>query len=149
MAGAFPTIPLTLLKPRFKKLDIRHELGRFHKANLPCLTDFTLAHTDACWEERMHDQQYYVNVDKLEEADGLYFKCPKCYHTKGDTDIGVHSILCWRPRVPTNIEPGPGRWEIVGTDFSNFSLVAGSSSVALTGGCMAHFFVKEGQVNDA
>ena len=81
----------------------------------------------------------------LGEADGISFLCPKCYASNGGP-VGTHSIICWRPRVPDTIGPKPGRWELVGTGFDDLSLVAGSSSVLLKGGCAAHFFVENGNI---
>lgn len=83
-----------------------------------------------------------------DEADGIKFLCPKCYAAK-DGPVGVHSVICWRPRVPQTVQPKPGRWEFHGTDFANLSLVAGSSSVLLKGGCNAHFFVTGGAIRMA
>jgi len=42
--------------------------------------------------------------------------------------------------------PIPGRWEFIGTSFENLSLVAGSSSIQLTSGCMAHFTITNGDI---
>lgn len=85
----------------------------------------------------------------IERADGVCFLCPKCLKANGGYAPGVHSIVCWRPTVPVNVSPGPGRWDLQGTGFENLSLVASSSSVALNGGCKAHFFVRNGEIVDA
>lgn len=67
------------------------------------------------------------------EADGIMFLCPKCFiENKGP--IGTHVVICWKPHVPQSTFPRPGRWEQKGTGVSDLSLVAGSSSVLLTGG---------------
>ena len=81
----------------------------------------------------------------LADADGIAFLCPKCFAAKGGP-VGTHSIICWRPRVPIGLGPGPGRWEFEGSSFADLSLKAGSSSIALTGGCAAHFFVTAGEI---
>lgn len=94
------------------------------------------------------DGYYFLMVDALSEADGISFLCPKCYlANKGR--IGTHSIICWDPSVPENLNPKPGRWKMVGTSFQDLSLVAGSSSILLTDGCRWHGFIREGQVTDA
>jgi hypothetical protein len=81
----------------------------------------------------------YHHVETIAEADGIMFLCPKCFAT--------HSILCWRPRVDASHRPGPGRWEFEGASYNDLTLVAGSSSVFLTGdGCKAHFFVRNGEI---
>lgn len=84
-------------------------------------------------------------VDKIEEAQGIIFLCPKCFlENKGSK--GTHSVICWNPTVPQDRNPKPGRWNLVGTGYDDLSLVNGSSSVALNGGCNAHFYVKNGEI---
>jgi hypothetical protein len=83
----------------------------------------------------------------LEQADALMFLCPKCFAENGGPR-GTHRVICNRPRVPLRegIYVGPGRWEFQGTGIDDLSLVAGSSSVLLLGGCNAHFFVRNGAI---
>ena len=90
------------------------------------------------------EHEWYLPCS-FEEADGIQFLCPKCLAAQPD-GVGVHSCICWRPRVPIDVPPKPGRWEFTGTGLGDLSLVAGSSSVQLTGGCNAHFFVECGTV---
>lgn len=71
------------------------------------------------------------------DADGITFLCPKCRD---------HYVLCWRPRVPPEVSPKPGRWEFQGTGLDDLSLVAVPTSVALLGGCNAHFLVQAGAI---
>lgn len=85
-------------------------------------------------------------VDDIASAHGVMFVCPKCFERAGRVRPGVHGMLCWRPRVDPSIEPGPGRWEMSGTSFDDLTLTAGSSSVLVTGGCRAHFFVTNGAI---
>jgi hypothetical protein len=96
-------------------------------------------------EEVEGPREYYVTVDTIDEADGVIFLCPKCFQDNGGS-AGTHSVLCWRPRVPDGVFPMPGRWEFQGTGLADLSLVAGSSSVLLTDGCKAHFFVEGGGI---
>ncbi len=98
------------------------------------------------WLEDGKRTEHWRHVDTIEEAHGVMFLCPKCFEDPPVGPVGCHSIICWRPLVPPNIDPKPGRWELVGTSIADLSLVAGSSSVALTGGCSAHFFVKGGAI---
>ena len=89
--------------------------------------------------------EYHVFVDSLGEADGIMFLCPVCW-TANKGPIGTHQVICWRPRIAPDIHPKPGRWELIGSSYADLSLVAGSSSVLLTSGCNAHFFVRSGQI---
>jgi hypothetical protein len=85
-------------------------------------------------------------IEDLAEAEGLMFLCPTCFRAnKGAT--GTHSIIVWRPTVSRDVFPGPGRWDFVGTGYHDLSLKAGSSSVQITGGCRAHFFVRNGRID--
>lgn len=93
------------------------------------------------------DARVSQEVDLLIEADGVQFLCPKCFRANKGS-IGTHHIRCWSPEVPQDTPPTPGRWNMVGTGIDDLSLVAGSSSVALTSGCMAHFYVKNGKIED-
>jgi hypothetical protein len=77
-------------------------------------------------------------------TDGIIFLCPKCFSERGR--IGTHSIICWRPHVPQTMDPVPGRWEFEGRTFNTLTLVAGSSSILLTTGCAAHFFIQKGKI---
>jgi hypothetical protein len=89
--------------------------------------------------------EYHYPTETIADADGVYFLCPKCFAENGGP-IGTHSVICWRPRMPAEVLPGPGRWEFVGTGLGDLTLRAGSSSVALRGGCAAHFFVEQGAI---
>lgn len=92
---------------------------------------------------RHEDVKTSAFVDTIDTADGIIFLCPKCFAATGNR-LGVHSVICWRPRVPLDVSPGPGRWEFQGTGYTDLTLVAGSSSVLLTSGCQAHFYVQGG-----
>jgi hypothetical protein len=91
-----------------------------------------------------NDRKTYGMTDNIAEADGVSFVCPKCFAAQGRP--GSHSVICWTPKVPQDVAPMPGRWNLVGTGYGDLSLVAGSSSVLLMGGCNAHFFVRNGEV---
>lgn len=86
---------------------------------------------------------HFQEHDDITKADGILFLCPKCFLANGG-NVGTHSVLCWKPRVPQTEKPIPGRWPIDGTGYDDLSL---SPSVALTSGCMAHFFVRAGEID--
>ena len=95
--------------------------------------------------------EIYRVVDRIEDADGVEFLCPKCFKINGGR-VGTHAVICWRPRVPADVDPKPGRWEFLGTNLDDLTLVAGSSSILLPAGedgCGAHFFVRSGAIEDA
>lgn len=85
----------------------------------------------------------------LQESDGIMFLCPKCFKANSGP-IGTHRVICNRPRVPqSEHRVGPGRWEFTGSGFDDLTLVAGSSSILLQGGCGAHFFIRNGAIEGA
>jgi len=108
------------------------------------------AKKDGPWDETdLYDWEgpcdHVVDVDVIGQADGVIFLCPKCFHDNGGP-VGTHSVICWSPAVSQDHVPRPGRWNLVGTAIDDLTLVAGSSSVQLQGGCGAHFFVRGGRV---
>lgn len=94
-----------------------------------------------------HDGGWKEDVP-WERARGIRFLCPKCFLANGRSNVGVHSVICWNPSVPQSTPPRPGRWNLAGTGAHDVSLVAGSSSVQINGGCNAHFHVRGGRVED-
>ena len=92
--------------------------------------------------------EYWPKVDRLEDAHGIRFLCPKCFEANGGA-VGTHSVICWfEDRVPDDVQLGPGRWKPTGTGFEDLSFVPGkrSNSVLLIGGCAWHGFVTNGAV---
>jgi hypothetical protein len=81
----------------------------------------------------------------FDNNDGLMFLCPLCW-TKNKGPISTHRVICWKPHVPAHISPGPGRWNQTGTGLADLSLVAGSSSVKLEGGCAWHGHITAGEI---
>lgn len=104
----------------------------------------TLRELEARFLKR-EDSHSFKNVDTLSEADGVIFLCPKCFLANGGSK-GTHGVICWNPSVPQDTSPTPGRWNLVGSSLDDLSLVAGSSSVQLNGGCSAHFHVTNGSI---
>ncbi len=64
-------------------------------------------------------------------ADGIMFLDPKEFDKKGGA-VGCSSIVVWfRGKVPAEASPGPGRWELLDSNFETFTL---NPSIDLTGG---------------
>lgn len=91
------------------------------------------------------NRRSFQAVDSIERADGIWFLCPKCFQKNGG-DKGTHMVICWSPEVPADVEPKPGRWFLKGTSIDDVTLVAGSSSIKLNGGCSAHFWINGGRI---
>lgn len=90
-------------------------------------------------------------TDDIARAQGVSFLCPKCFAANGGA-AGTHSVVCWsRSRgVPDEQQPGPGRWALVGTGYSDFSLEADPPSSARSvqlSGCDWHGFVTNGEAS--
>lgn len=92
------------------------------------------------------DSHHFHIVDTIAEADGVQFLCPVCF-SKNSGSVGTHSVICWKPSVPQDTSPTPGRWNLVGAGIDDLSLIARSSSVKLESGCKAHFHVKNGAIS--
>lgn len=101
------------------------------------------------WLQFYGELDRWRRIDTFAGANGICFVCPLCFLENKRSRPGVHSVICWDPSVPQAMHPNPGRWRLVGTSFDDLSLVAGSSSVLLTMGCKAHFYVQNGRVREA
>ena len=91
---------------------------------------------------------HYVDADRLSNAAGIRFLCPKCFKENGGP-VGTHLVVCWNPSVSLDYSPGPGRWHLMGTGFEDLTLkgVSGDSVLLTTKmGCQAHFFVRNGEI---
>lgn len=81
-------------------------------------------------------------------AQGVLFLDPVEFAKNGG-EVGTSSVLCWfRNRgVPDDEAPGPGRWDVTGSDFSDLTL---SPSVDLSCGGKHpggwHGWVQNGEV---
>jgi len=81
------------------------------------------------------------------EADGVSFLCPKCYDDPPVGPVGCHSIMCWFVgRVADDVTPGPGRWVPHGKIADLTFIGPDAASVSITGGCAAHFYVRNGAI---
>lgn len=96
---------------------------------------------------KLESERVHAFVEDIKDADGVRFLCPVCFINNGNTSEGTHMMECWRPHVPqSNSLSGPGRWEFVGSGLDDLTLVAGSSSILINGGCNAHFWIRNGEI---
>lgn len=100
-----------------------------------------LTELDPTFIQIVDDRTYRVGA-AMSEADGVQFLCPVCFLKNGGP-IGTHIMICWAPHVPVERKPAPGRWPMMGTGFADLTL---TPSIAITGGCNAHFFITNGEV---
>jgi hypothetical protein len=92
-------------------------------------------------------------VDRIDDAQGIRFLCPKCFQANAGK-VGTHGVICWSSSrgVADDAQPGPGRWRLVGTGYGDLSLMeepGKSRSVLLRGDCAWHGFVTNGEVTSA
>jgi hypothetical protein len=104
------------------------------------------------YEKRDDGREYFVPVETITEAQGIKFLCPICFQ-KNNGPVGTHGVICWsRSRgIADSVQPGPGRWRLDGVGLADLSLNEdpGSRSIALKGGCDAHFYVTNGEIQIA
>lgn len=99
------------------------------------------------YEER-DGSTYLPRADRLEDAHGIFFLCPKCF-MENHGGVGTHGVICWFVgKVPDHAEPKPGRWNPSGSSLADLTFVGpGAASVLLTSGCNWHGFVKQGSAD--
>ena len=108
---------------------------------------YTLRELEAQLTRITEPGRSYEYVDSLEDAQGIWFLCPKCYQENGGA-VGTHQVLCWFADrgVSDEESPGPGRWNTSGTGLDDLSFVGPrAASVLLTDGCRWHGFVRQGR----
>jgi len=79
-------------------------------------------------------------TDDIGEAAGLALQCPACHWSSGHGgDDTSHMVVLWGD---------PARWQFVGHDYKDLSMMAGRVTVAMTAGaCSARFYIKNGKVD--
>ena len=83
-------------------------------------------------------------VETVAEADGVCFLCPKCFSDGGR--VGTHSIICWKPHIPQDIPPRPGRWAMMGNTILDLTLEPSVNLDTDPQNCKAHFFIRNGEI---
>ena len=71
-----------------------------------------------------------------DQADGITFKCPKCNHL----------IICWAPKISDEVHPGPNRFRLAGTGFSDLT-IKGTISDLIPHECQPLFYVENGEIH--
>ncbi len=104
--------------------------------------DIALADLEPQFLKIIDERCFRTDIENIAEAEGVGFLCPKCYQINGGP-VGTHAVICWSPKVPQSIPPVPGRWNLQGTGLHDLTLVAGSSSILITG--HAHFWIRGGR----
>jgi hypothetical protein len=97
---------------------------------------------------RIENPTTYAHVDDIHQAQGVCFLCPVCFK-KNNGPVGTHSIICWFTGrgVPDGLHPVPGRWNAQGTGYHDLTFAGpGAASILLQGGCNAHFFIRNGEI---
>lgn len=112
----------------------------------PCEGEWTEVQPDGTYKKVTGTVHAHNYVHQLDNADGITFLCPACF-AKGGTER-THHILCWfTGKVPADLTPGPGRWNPRGTGYHDLTFVEpGATSIMLTGGCHAHFHIRNGYI---
>lgn len=96
------------------------------------------------------DSGGWREVEAYLGSHGVSFLCPKCFRDNGGP-VGTHMMVCWFVgMVPDHITPKPGRWVPSGSGIEDLTFIGpGAASVAISGGCNAHFHVKRGAIEFA
>jgi hypothetical protein len=90
-----------------------------------------------------------ATVATLQEAQGVWFDCPKCYQEsvqRNEPGIGVHGVLIWfagrgvPDRLGKNKDGQTVRWNVVETSTSLNDLSL-TPSILQQSGCQWHGFV--------
>lgn len=100
-----------------------------------------------CPYERRDGHVFHVNVDLIEDAQGVRFLCPACFAKNGGR-AGTHAIICWSESrgTPADAKPGPGRWKMSGTGYGDLTLTGDNGcSNSVDAGCW-HGFVTGGAI---
>jgi uncharacterized protein YjlB len=82
----------------------------------------------------------FEHTDIVGEARGLMLQCPACFWSSRRTHSNTsHLLIIWED---------PARWQFIGHDYRDLSLMAGRVTVSLmAGACHGRFYIKNGKVD--
>ncbi len=129
------------LEPRFIRYETKQELRDFIVGDHE-----TWQERGQPVEKRLTDCEYHIYVDKLAEAQGIMFLCPKCFEQNKGI-VGTHSIqVTFDGRNVLSHEgvqnkEGPVRWQVSGNDYNDLTI---QPSILLLSGCGWHGYVTNG-----
>lgn len=141
-------ISLLELEPRLIKVEIRQEeFERVREGANP------LNYSEKDIEKVTGPRIIHVRVEKIEEAQGVAFLCPKCFIDNGGK-VGTHGVIVgFRNRgapagsLSVNSSGQDSRWDVEGTGLHDLTL---NPSILMSGGgCGWHGFVRNGRVTEA
>ena len=133
------------LEPNFIRYKREIHRGKFVRDGADPLN-----YTEADLEERDHEVNLRVYVDRLEDAQGVQFLCPVCFRDNGGP-VGTHMVeVTFAGRGVAdedgmhNDKGAPVRWQVTGSGFADLTT---KPSVLLLGGCNWHGFITNGEVS--
>jgi len=85
----------------------------------------------------------HTRIQDIKEAQGIFFLCPKCFVTNGNSNVGTHGILIWfnNKNVPPEYTPTP-RWDFTGTSLQDLTI---TPSILIKASCAWHGFIRNGE----
>lgn len=91
-------------------------------------------------EPKTGPREYIVNAESLDQAQGLWFLCPKCGNHQCQVTFEGRGVPA---TLGTQNDKGPVRWTVSGTSFEDLTI---TPSILLIGGCGWHGFIRAGVI---
>lgn len=147
---------LTELEPSFRRYEERIEMITRLRAGVDPYKFQTTPFEEADFETVLGPQGYYVSVATLDEAHGIRFGCPLCFHGQVPGQVArAHNVLIgFAERAPPgtfsrNDQGQDSRWAVSGTGFEDLTLtpsIWNDKSGAAQGRCSWHGFITNGVI---
>lgn len=135
---------LTDLEPQFIRYETRREMVRRVKPGVD-----PMRHTPDDIMQVEDDVHYKIPVDSLDQAQGVWLLCPKCFQQNGGP-VRTHRVeVTFAGRGVAdadgthNNQGQPVRWQVSGTGYHDLTT---RPSVLLQGCCGWHGFITNGDV---